>query len=836
MTTLPSASFAHDLFQAMPDALLLVDADGRIVQTNALADRLFDYPAGGLCGQPLEILLPEHLRVAHRRHLDTYFRNPRLRPMGSGLELTAQRRDGRELAVEISLSPLSTRAGTQVLAVVRDVMEHRQTQRRLQRAAADLAQQIEARSAELRQLNIELQRQTVQRQQMEQDLSTTRELYRQLVENQPDLICRFLPDTTLTFVNTAYARFYGRAPEDLLGRRFIDWLASEEKAGIEAQLANFTPACPAQQYEHTAVRADSARCWHLWHDFAFFDEQGRVTGFQSVGVDITERKRIEERLRDSEQTLRMLLNATTDVAFLVDTGGTILVANETLARLLGRPVEALRGTRFFEHLPRALAEPCRVHLAEAIRSGRPFHFEDQRDGLYFDNRLFPILDGEGRVTKVAVFSLDITERKRAEETLRQTTAELQSVFRALPDLCFRWARDGRVLGCMTSDVRRPCVDWTPGRRLQDLLPPSLGERLQQAIVQALDLNSTVSLEFPLVETGGEHLFEVRLAPLLEDEVIAVIRDITAHKQAERALFAEKERAQVTLHSIGDAVITTNAHGRVDYLNPVAELLTGWTLATAHDQPLETVFHIVAERSRAPVLHPVRQCLEAGEVVNLSEPVVLVSRTGREYAIDESAAPIRGQDGSILGAVLVFHDVTELRQMTRQLAHDATHDALTGLVNRREFESRLERALIRTKQYGIRHVLCFLDLDEFKHVNDTAGHVAGDELLKAFKHVVSGLFRERDTLGRLGGDEFGLLLTDCPLERARIIAENLVERVHRYRFLWQGQAFQIGVSVGLVPVTPASINVGQLLGQADTACYTAKKRGRNQVFVYPRETG
>ena len=291
---------------------------------------------------------------------------------------------------------------------------------------------------------------------------------------------------------------------------------------------------------------------------------------------------------------------------------------------------------------------------------------------------------------------------------------------------------------------------------------------------------------------------------------------------------------MTLHSIGDAVITTDGHAVVDYLNPVAEALTGWTMAEAQGRPLSEVFRIINEHNRQPAPDPVARCLQEGKIVGLANHSVLLGRHGQEYDIDDSAAPIRGRDGQVLGAVLVFHDVTETRQLTRQLAHDATHDALTGLINRPEFERRLERALASAQQYGARHALCYLDLDQFKIVNDTAGHPAGDELLKQINTLLSGMFRERDTLARIGGDEFGLLLENCPLERAQVIAQTVVSTLREHRFHWQGRSYQIGVSIGLVLITAATQDTTQLLTQADIACYTAKELGRNRVHLYQTE--
>ncbi|MBE2295853.1 MAG: EAL domain-containing protein [Phycisphaerales bacterium] len=300
------------------------------------------------------------------------------------------------------------------------------------------------------------------------------------------------------------------------------------------------------------------------------------------------------------------------------------------------------------------------------------------------------------------------------------------------------------------------------------------------------------------------------------------------------LLITAERAQLTLHSIGDAVITTDNQAVVDYLNPAAERLTGWTMAEARGRPLSEVFQVVNEQSRQLIPNPVLRCLQEEKILNLAKHSILIDRHGREYHIDDSIAPIRGQDGHILGAVLVFHDVTEIHRRTRQLEYDATHDALTGLINRAEFERRLERALVSAKQYGARHALCYLDLDQFKNVNDTAGHAAGDELLRQINVILSGMFRERDTLARIGGDEFGLLLDNCPLDRAQFIAQNVIANIREYRFHWAGCIYQIGVSIGLVPITVETQSITQLLAQADVACYIAKELGRNRVHLYQQE--
>jgi diguanylate cyclase (GGDEF)-like protein/PAS domain S-box-containing protein len=343
--------------------------------------------------------------------------------------------------------------------------------------------------------------------------------------------------------------------------------------------------------------------------------------------------------------------------------------------------------------------------------------------------------------------------------------------------------------------------------------------------------------------GHAELWESRRKRVFSEEEISLCQAIAqqaAIAMENASLFEqlqeEKERAEVTLHSIGDAVITADIHARVQYLNPVAENLTGWTIEQAAGRPLVEVFRIIEEGSRQPAVSPVERCLQQGGVVGLANHSVLISQDGREFAIDDSAAPIRNRMGEMIGAVLVFHDVTEERRLSQQIAHDAIHDTLTGLVNRREFEKRLERALINTKEQKISHILCYLDLDQFKIVNDTAGHAAGDELLRQISRLLSGFFRQRDTLARLGGDEFGLLLENCQLDQALVIANEMKAKIRDYPFVWAGHGFHVGVSIGVVPITADKESISQLLSQADVACYSAKDLGRDRVYVYHAQDG
>ncbi|HEY5602021.1 MAG TPA: EAL domain-containing protein, partial [Gammaproteobacteria bacterium] len=231
---------------------------------------------------------------------------------------------------------------------------------------------------------------------------------------------------------------------------------------------------------------------------------------------------------------------------------------------------------------------------------------------------------------------------------------------------------------------------------------------------------------------------------------------------------------------------------------------------------------------------VLRCLKANRVISLGEDCVLVGKHGQKYAIQQSIAPLKHRSGKTLGVVVVFSNVTEARDMAQQIAHQATHDSLTGLVNRREFERRLNNAIKSAKESNTEHCLCYLDLDQFKLVNDTAGHVAGDELLRKITVLLKSNIRTRDTLARYGGDEFGLLLDNCPLDRAYKIANALLVAIQNLNFKWEGRTFQVGVSIGLVPVTHKTNTTAEIMSQADVACYAAKDLGRNQVRIYENE--
>ncbi|WP_058050066.1 EAL domain-containing protein [Janthinobacterium sp. Ant5-2-1] len=316
-----------------------------------------------------------------------------------------------------------------------------------------------------------------------------------------------------------------------------------------------------------------------------------------------------------------------------------------------------------------------------------------------------------------------------------------------------------------------------------------------------------------------------------DRTLGIIWDITEHMLRELMIAESKELAEVTLSSIGDGVITTDPFGKTRYLNRVAEQLTGWSNELAQGMDIWETLNLVDEHTGEPLDHVAIKCLRQRQAIGISTHAQLVTRDGRRIAVEDSAAPIWSRNGNILGAVVVFRDVSHERKLSQQLSWHATHDMLTGLINRREFEHLVAGALHTAKQDGHVHALLYLDLDQFKVINDTCGHGAGDVLLQLLAKMLQAQMRDSDILARLGGDELGVLLPHCPLDHARVIGEQLRQSIRDFRFAWDSRSFELGVSIGMVEINQDSKSMSELLSAADQACYLAKEQGRNRIHVY-----
>jgi len=376
-----------------------------------------------------------------------------------------------------------------------------------------------------------------------------------------------------------------------------------------------------------------------------------------------------------------------------------------------------------------------------------------------------------------------------------------------------------------------------GKPVTDLMRPAYRAMLRKHISDQLERSESYQpVEVQLINGEQRGLWVELHSRQIEFEgqaaLLSVARDITHRKSMEASLGRSKVQARVTLESIGEGVITTDINGTIDYMNEAAEQLIGTTRSFAMGKQLLELIALVDEVDRESLGDPVAVALRERRRVNLGRRALLVSKqASREFGTELTASPIRGPDREIAGCVIIFHDVSEIRGLAREMSYQASHDALTGLVNRTEFERRLEIALKTTRGEGAGHVVSYLDLDRFKVVNDTCGHIAGDNLLREIGTLLKDKVRDSDTVARVGGDEFAMLLVGCPLDKARQIADDVCEAVANYRFTWHDRAFDIGVSVGLVEVAHESGSAETVLSAADSACYVAKQQGRGRVHMY-----
>ena len=460
--------------------------------------------------------------------------------------------------------------------------------------------------------------------------------------------------------------------------------------------------------------------------------------------------------------------------------------------------------------------------------------------VYVDEKRAPGTEELDKLNRMARLAGIAIKRELDEQKLRSSEARYRGLFENTVDGVYISTREGEIITANPALVEMlgySSVDELKkaGRTTMLYVNPIDRER----VFARLEAQGFVkNFEYRLRRRDGREIVVLENSRALYDDegtVVAhegTITDITERKRAETQVFEEKERAQVTLQSIGDGVITTDADGLVDYINPVAQDLTGWDQRSARGKPVSDIMMLVNAHTRATVENPVIRCLKEGRMISLPESTVLITRSSEEISIQDSASPIRDRIGNIIGSVMIFHDVSKESRMFRKLSYQASHDTLTGLINRREFENCLTTAIDDIKNNGEQtHALLYIDLDQFKVVNDTFGHVAGDALLKQLSELIQKSIRSTDILARLSGDEFGVLVERCDDERAIEVAEAIRGSIEDYRFEWQESFTNIRCSIGIVMMTSENADVAGLMSSADVACYSAKDMGRNQIHMY-----
>jgi diguanylate cyclase (GGDEF)-like protein/PAS domain S-box-containing protein len=638
----------------------------------------------------------------------------------------------------------------------------------------------------------------------------------------------------------------GYRREEVLGRRSSDFLTAASRERASGVLPEFFRTGRCDKVEYQMVRKDGQVIDVELSAILERDAEGRPSRSMAVIKTITARKRAERAMAEQAKLTQAVLDNVLEGIITIDTSGSIRTFNPEAVNIFGYSAEEVIGKNVKMLMPADDADRHDDHLgkhrvtgvSKVIGKGR------ELNGRRKDGSLFPMelavsrCDQLGKPMFIGVMR-DISLRKQHENEMRETRNFLE--------------RTGSIagIGGWELDIESRLILWSeqtcalheapPGHSPSlveaiDFYAPEARPVVRKAVENAIAFGTPFDVELPVVSWKGR-AFWARAVGSVEYEdgkpvrLVGAFQDVTARKEMERKLAESHQLLQVTLDSIGDAVITTDIQGRIQWLNPVAERMTGWAKSEARGRLLTQVFVIVNEETRKPTEDPVARCIAHGKVAGLARHTILISRDGHEYGIEDSAAPIRSPDGELHGAVLVFHDVSEQRRLSNEMSHRATHDALTGLTNRMEFENRLERLLERARIEHSSSALMYIDLDQFKLVNDACGHSIGDQLLRQVSTLLQGCVRGRDTVARLGGDEFGILLEHCDIEQARRIANKICEQMEEFRFLHDGRRFRIGTSIGLVPMDERWANMALVMQAADTSCYAAKEAGRNRVHTW-----
>ncbi len=843
-----TASQLQAILDHVKDAIITVGESGHIATVNGTGERVFGYNEHDLVGRNIEFLLPDLLTG------------------GVGLEQLAAQLDD----TQADLAPQETMA--------------------LHASGSRFTAELAVSKARVNRQTVFIVclRDTTERKNSEAALRESEARYRTLVQHAPECIVvldydkgRFVDvnDNAVRFFKMDRAKLLSLGPEDLTPPTQPDGTPSGELARSYIERA-LTGEVPVFEWVHCDAFGNEIPCEVRLVRLPASNRQlvrGSIT-------DITERKRAEllvggekrvfERMAanvDLSVTLQSLIEAVERVAtdcicairlLEPDRSTLTLCVGPKLSQEYGEamksvPVAIRNGScAAAVYLERqvivadiardALWENRRkVALAAGLRAcwSTPIRASDGHIvgtlALYFRSPRSPSgrdFELMSRMTQLAGIAI---ERRRADDALRASESQYRGLFDNVIEGVYSSTCEGSFVSVNPALVRMVGCQGSAELLAMPTSAMYADPEARAAILKAIERDGEVrNAEFELQRLDGSTLTVVENARAVrgpDGHIVGyegTVSDITERKRAETQVFEEKEKAQTTLQSIGDAVITTDAEGRVDYLNAIAEALTGWPLAEAQGRPLTEVFGLLNEASRDSLEHPVLKCIREGQVIKPAEQAVLVNRKGQEIAIQDSAAPIRDRSGKVIGAVMVFHDVSKERRLQRALTYQATHDALTGLINRREFERRLHEALLQARAGGdVSHVMLYLDLDQFKVINDTCGHQAGDLLLKQITGLLQTRVRVTDTIARLGGDEFGILLQDCTVDWAAKVAESLRQAIRDFRFVWQDGALNVGVSVGIVEINRDSESIASILSASDVACYAAKDSGRNRIHMY-----
>jgi diguanylate cyclase (GGDEF)-like protein/PAS domain S-box-containing protein len=838
----------HSILDNVKDPILSVGLDGFVREANAAALRLLEATVEEVVGEDVARFIPELKPV--RPSLDALADRVADTFVDAAPELiAAQRKSGAPLTVEVTVSRASSDESMCFVLCMRDVTERLQDEQALRESEARYRALVENAPEAIVVLDVD---RNVFVDANDNAVKLFRVPREQLLRMGPDALCPELQSDGMPS-NGLHSSYVERA----LGgaRPVFEWLHRDGHGKVLPCEVRFIRLPSSKQRLIRASIIDNGARRQA-DTLAYGERRALELVAANAPLEKTLQSivRLIEQLHPGVGAAIKLLDAASGELTLTASSGLSAALCELLAKLplglrsgscgvaasLGRQIvvrDVATDPIWSELAAVALANGVRACCSTPIvTTGDRVH---GTLALYFASMRGPNTEELDLVTRLTQLAGIAIRRKQDEAALRDSEARFRSLFDNVVDGVYQAAPGGELMSANPALVQLLGLDAYEALGRCNLAEFFVDQRERARLVSELTTYGRVRhFEYQLRTRAGRVvtvLENSRLVTAVDGRPLyfeGTITDITQRKAAERALFNEKERAQVTLQSIGDAVVTTDARGNIEYLNPVAEQLTGWESREVQGSPIEAIIVLNDELTNEPVVNPVSRALQEGRVVTLTDNVVLVARDGSTIAIQDSAAPIQDRNGQVVGAVMVFHDVRQERQLHRRLAYLASHDALTGFINRRELEDRLSAVLAAVKAApGKMAALLYMDLDQFKVVNDTCGHSAGDLLLRQLGDVLRARVPKTGALARLGGDEFAVLLPDLTMQAATEIAESLREAIASFRFSWRDNALQVGVSIGIVPVEHHSDSVAALMSAADVACYVAKDLGRNRIHVY-----
>ncbi len=784
---------------------ILIHRDSKPLFVNEAYAQIFGYdsPEEILNLQSIESLIAPHERERRQHYVDARMSGD---SVPSRYEIDAIRKDGSVITLENSVRVINWMGAPAIQSTVVDVTERRRS--------------MDA-------------------------LKESEEKFRNLIEGsiQGIFIHR---DWSPLFINESYARIHGYDSVDEL--LTIDTMERLIAPGELDRLRKFRDdrmsGKPApESYEYDAVRKDGSTIT-LQNLVRVVNWDG-APAIQNTVFDITELKRAERALLESEERLSDFSEAASDWFWETDEEYRFSYLSERFEAISGMERSTFLGKRRFDIAPHQPDKNIWIKHLEDLRHRRPLRDftywtgDDDGGGRWFRINGIPIFDESGKFTGYRGTGIDVTEEVERENRARTAEQRFLEALEHVSDGYALFDASDRLVVCNDTykQMQGRCVaaKIKPGMSFEELMRVNVECK---TVVDALGRGDAWLKERLARHQVPRGPFEVRRPDdvwhLVREErtsdggTLLLESDITDIKRRENALQESEQRFKDFAETAADWFFETDAELRYIYVSERHARLTGY-------QPDEVIGKTRREILSGTLLEDPEKLEQHFADLEAHRPYEIEFKVGRPDGeiriLRFSGKPVHGPDGAFLGYRGSGRDITEAKRLEEQMAYQATHDSLTGLVNRHELERRLARILDPEGGTTAEHALCYLDLDQFKVINDTCGHVAGDELLRQLGALLGRQVRKRDTVARLGGDEFGILMEHCPVDQATRIANAVRGAIEDYQFAWEQRTFRIGASIGVVPIGAVGGSVTDVLRAADGACYVAKEQGRNRIHIY-----